>query len=105
RDVPRARGRNVLPPRPGLAIDHAEHRGTGRIGRRHVELTVARVVPDLVTAADLRDVADDGAIDSVDDEREGTGDEEPLKRPLRETGAAAAAADRIGSGHGQRLRI
>src|SRR5262245_54816112 len=88
-DVPRARGRDVLTPRPRLGIDYAEYGRTAGVGRRDIELPVARVVPNLVSTTNLRDVVDNGAIDRIHDEREATGDEQPLKGTLCEAGAAA----------------
>src|SRR5258705_8931268 len=55
RHVPGARSEDILTPRTRLGVNHAEDGGTRVVGRRDVELPVTGVVPNLVSAVDLRD--------------------------------------------------
>src|SRR5262249_38993323 len=82
RRISRSWSRHVLNPLARFAVDDAEDRLAGAIGRGYIKSVVARVVPNLIATADLRDHIDDTAIDGIHDIRSAArGDEQALKWP------------------------
>src|SRR5437870_10233010 len=69
RGISRSWRRHVLNPVARVAVNDAEDRLAGAVGRGHVISIVARVVPNLIATAHLRDHVDDMAIDGIHDIR------------------------------------
>ena len=87
--------RHILEPATRFRVDDAQrlHGRSGGVRSGHIKPSVARVVPDLVTASYLLDDVDDMAIQSVQDDRETTGrDQKVLERSERDARRADAGS-------------